>query len=263
MNRYRKYQRKIKKYQKKLKRQKSKFRRKLSEFKRFIYRIGISSSEDFILEKSINTISFPSHLGIIFIGEFNNCDILFENIEKNLERVFPSFFFNIYNLGSFDFSSDIFSKGIKKELKDLNDSSELLSLHPTNKFHQMIISKKEEYSLDQIIAITDLPIYSSSDNNIIFLIGEAHIPHQSCIVSTLKLRESFYDRITNDQLFEERLNKEIIHELGHLFLGTDHCENELCVMSYSDNIKKIDNKSINLCNACRKRLSLVKQKYNF
>ncbi|MBD3214372.1 MAG: hypothetical protein GF311_17305 [Candidatus Lokiarchaeota archaeon] len=263
MSRYRKYQRKIRRYQKKLSRQKSRFKKKLSDFKRYIYKIGISSTQDFKLDKSVNPISFPSHLGVIFVGEFGNDTNLFENILYNLEKIYPSFFFHVHHLGSYDFSTEVFSKGIMKELKDIEESSELLSLHPTNKFHQLIISKKEQYNLDQIIAITDLPLYSSSNNNIIFLIGEAHVPHQSCIVSTLKLKETFYDRANNEKLFEERLNKEIIHEIGHLILGIEHCENDLCVMSYSNNIEKIDSKSIFLCNECRSRLHIVKQQYNF
>jgi predicted Zn-dependent protease len=263
MSRYRKYQRKIRRYQKKLSRQKSKLKKKLSDFKHFIYKIGISSTEEFRLDKNSTPISFPSHLGVIFIGEFDNDTILFQSILENLEKIFPSFFFHIHHLGSYDFSTEVFSKGIMKELKDIEESSELLSLHPTNKFHQLIISKKEQYNLDQIIAITDLPLYSSCDNNIIFLIGEAHVPHQSCIVSTLKLRETFYARANNEKLFEERLNKEIIHEIGHLILGTEHCDTQLCVMSYSDTIEKIDTKSTLLCNKCRNRLRIVKQKYNF
>lgn len=262
MNRYRRYQRKIKKYQKKIKKQKKKFVSKLIEFKRFIYKIGISSTDDFILTKSVNQISFPSHIGIFFIGDFIGKS-LFETIQINLETIFPYFFFSITNLGSFDFSSEAFSKGIKSELKDLNDSTELLNLHPTNKFHQLIIDKKAQYNLDQIIAITDLPLYSSSNNNIIFLIGEAHIPHQSCIVSTLKLKEPFYNRVDNEDLFEERLNKEIIHEVGHLILGSEHCKNQHCVMNYSDNIQRIDEKSMFLCSICQKKLIDIRRKYNF
>ncbi|TFF93041.1 MAG: hypothetical protein EU543_04520 [Promethearchaeota archaeon] len=261
MNRYTKYQRKIKKYQKKLKKQKSKVKNKLIDFKDFIYKIGISSTEEFTLKNSSKPILFPGHLGLIFVGEFTNN--LFPRIKRNLETIYPLFFFSISNLGLYDFSSEIFLKGIKNELKDNEKPKEILKLHPTNKFHQLIIDKKKEFSLDMIVAITDLPLYSSSNNSIIFLVGEAHIPHQSCIVSTLKLMETFYDRQNNDTLFQIRLNKEIIHEVGHLILGSDHCENPSCVMSYSDTIREIDEKSLYLCKNCQRELKTIKERFNF
>ena len=156
-------------------------------------------------------------------------------------------------------------KGIKKEkYKDkIQESSERIHLHPTNKFFQVLINKRIENNLDMIVSITKLPIYSSSNNDIMFLFGEANIDHRCSIVSTLLLKEQFYKRKRDKPLYELRIIKEVIHEVGHLILGPSHCINKKCVMSFSQNVKDIDAKYIGLCQDCQKKLETLKYSYNF
>ena len=74
----------------------------------------------------------------------------------------------------------------------------------------------------------------------------------SAIISVTRLREEFYRRTVNIALFEQRVLKEAIHELGHTF-GLEHCEN-LCVMRFSNSLEDTDRKPQELCETCLKKL---------
>ncbi len=262
MARYKSLQKKIQKYEKKIQKSRIKLKRKLYQFKNYVLRFGISTKEDFELSKpsSLN-ISLPCHLGIVSIGKFNLN--LIQKIQHNIEQKFDSFFFNIYNLGRYKFPKEVFNKGIKRELKEIENTTELLELHPTNKIYQLLINLAKSNQLDMILAITDLPLYSSNNSNIIFLFGEAHIRHNCCVVSSLKLKEEYYNRTKNRTILELRLIKETTHELGHLIIGPEHCDNNLCVMTFSREIEGIDNKSIRFCDKCYQKLIKIREINNF
>ncbi|MHA1885871.1 MAG: hypothetical protein ACW96S_12505 [Promethearchaeota archaeon] len=248
MSKLRKYEHRIRKYKEKL--------------KKFVIRIGLSYSEEFELhDETLTQLILPCHAGILFYGDFNTK--LFDQIKSHIHQTFDSFFFEIRNLGKFDFSKELFSKGIKKEFKEQRKVNEELSIHPTNKFYQVLIDKRVKEKLGMIITVTDLPIYSSNDDDIIFLFGETHLKHRCCIVSTFKLKEQFYKRQRNMILFFQRVIKEVIHEIGHLLLGFEHCETKSCVMRFSNNIEEIDGKSFKLCKNCELELNKVREKLNF
>jgi predicted Zn-dependent protease len=248
MPRFQKYEQKIRKYKEKL--------------KKFVMKIGIFYSEDFeLVDDSLKKLILPCHLGVLFYGEIN--DKLFTQIAHSLNEVYDSFFFEIRNLGQFNFPKELYSKGVKTEHKELRKTNDKLSMHPTNKFYQVLIDKRRKENLGLIILLTDLPIYSSSDDNILFLFGETHLKHRCSIVSTLKLKEQFYYRQKNESLFNERIIKEFCHEIGHILLGSDHCEENSCVMKFSNNIEEIDKKSYELCQRCKIKLSEIRHDFNF
>jgi len=58
----------------------------------------------------------------------------------------------------------------------------------------------------------------------------------------------------DSKLVIERLQKGVIHELGHLF-GLVHCHVPACVMRSSTYVEDIDQKDISICSNCRKLLS--------
>jgi len=257
MSIFQKYEEKIRKYLSKLSNLNVK-----NKLKRLVLRIGISSSDEFDLgDREQKKILFPCHLGILFLGEYDI--ILYENAKSQLERIFDSFFFNIKNLGEFEFSDDILIKGVKEEYTKMNETSEKVLLHPTNKFYGVLINERERNHLDMIIAITNLPIYSSKNENIIFLFGETHLMHQCCVVSTLKLKEQYYGREEDEYLYEKRMKKEIAHEIGHLILGPEHCVNGSCIMRFCKDINEVDHKSLELCNNCKTILKDLRVKFNF
>jgi len=239
-----------------------KIRKNIGKLKKFIARIGISYPEAIeLINDTPEKLSLPCHLGILFYGDFDTK--LYEQIVSHLNLVYDSFFFEVRNLGLYSFSKKFFSKGIRREYKELRKSNKKLRIHPTNKFYQLLINKRIEEKLGMIIALTDLPIYSSTEVNILFLFGETHLKHRTSIVSTLKLKESFYSREKDQGLFFKRIIKEAIHEIGHIILGPEHCNEKTCVMKFSETIEEIDEKSFNLCSACKEKLSNIQQHFNF
>jgi len=248
MAKFQKYELKIRKYKEKL--------------KKLVTKIGISYSEEFdLVDEELKKLILPCHLGVMFYTDFDTK--MFKQIKSLLNQVFDSFFFGINNLGQFHFAKDLFSKGIKKEHKEMRKINDKLTTHPTNKFYQELINIRTKEKLGIIILLTDLPIYSSSDDNIIFMFGETHLKHRCSVVSTLKLKEEFYDRLGDDKLFEQRVLKEIIHEIGHILIGSPHCEENSCVMKFSKTVEEIDNKPYNLCRECNSKVIEIREKLNF
>ena len=93
----------------------SKYKKKL---KNAIARIGISSSEEFqLIDEQPEKLILSCHLGILFCGDFEL--FLFEKIKTHLNQVYNSFFFNIENLGKHNFSNKLYSKGVKREYKEM------------------------------------------------------------------------------------------------------------------------------------------------
>ncbi len=202
---------------------------------------------------------FPCHLGIIFNG-FSDEEI-FKKIKYHLMNEFESIFYDIINLNEFNIRNDFFSNTIEIIHEDNNLGKEI-KVYPTDKFFQILMKEKKKSNLEMIICITEVPIYSSSKKNIFFLFGETYLKCQCCIVSTTKLREEFYNREGNQELFNKRIVKEVIHEIGHLILGIEHCQEHSCVMRFSLKIEEIDKKSIELCNQCKLQLNMLKKKFN-
>ena len=51
-------------------------------------------------------------------------------------------------------------------------------------------------------------------------------------------------------VFQCRVLKEAVHELGHTF-SLRHCKEQTCIMHYCRRIKDVDRKSDQLCRYCR------------
>ena len=75
------------------------------------------------------------------------------------------------------------------------------------------------------------------------------------LISISRLKEKFYDRKENLQLFELRILKEALHELGHTFGLSlkNHCNNH-CVMNFSPTVSKIEEKPPFFCESCMNKL---------
>lgn len=97
----------------------------------------------------------------------------------------------------------------------------------------------------RVLVFIDSDAYAY-DLNFIFGIAK---PYWGGIVFLRRLDPSFYGYAYNEKLFTARLIKESVHELGHS-LGLAHCRNRRCVMSFSNNIFEVDNKSPNFCRNC-------------
>ncbi|MFC1547132.1 archaemetzincin family Zn-dependent metalloprotease [Candidatus Neomarinimicrobiota bacterium] len=100
---------------------------------------------------------------------------------------------------------------------------------------------------DQILGFTSadlfIPIFT-------FVFGEAQLNGPAAVVSGARLQNEFYGLPTNAAVYQERLLKECIHELGHT-VGLRHCLTNGCVMRKSTYVENIDLKSAEFCPACR------------
>ncbi len=96
----------------------------------------------------------------------------------------------------------------------------------------------------KLIGIVDRDIYEEGLN---FIFGEALKGREYAILSIYRL---YSDK---EDIFIERVWKEINHELGHTF-GLPHCSKEKCVMNFSRSINEVDRKTRYFCNECLKKI---------
>jgi predicted Zn-dependent protease len=86
----------------------------------------------------------------------------------------------------------------------------------------------------KILAICNFDAYSDELN---FVFGEAHLGGRIAAVYLPRLRDEFYVKKSDTKkLFEQRVIKEAVHELGHAF-GLSHCENSKCVTHFSNSLQ--------------------------
>jgi archaemetzincin len=101
-----------------------------------------------------------------------------------------------------------------------------------------------------MIGITRLDLFVTGLN---FVFGMADRGEQVAVVSLARLSPEFYREPPDTALFDLRLLKEAVHELGHV-IGLDHCQRPGCIMSFSSTIADTDQKGPGFCNDCRRRL---------
>ena len=98
----------------------------------------------------------------------------------------------------------------------------------------------------KVLGVTELDLFIPIFT---FLFGEAQLNGPGALVSGHRLHNPFYGMPDNQTLFENRLLKESIHELGHTF-GLIHCFTLRCVMNTSTYVEEIDQKSASFCRSC-------------
>lgn len=102
-----------------------------------------------------------------------------------------------------------------------------------------------------VFAVCNADIYAEGLN---FIFGQAELGGMVAMISIHRLNPEFYGLTFNKKIFFERIEKEAIHEVGHM-LGLTHCKDEGCVMSFSNSIFEVDGKSKELCKGCKNKLS--------
>jgi archaemetzincin len=110
-------------------------------------------------------------------------------------------------------------------------------------FYKNLNPKKDRI----ILIILDVDAYSDGLN---FVLGEALPKAGLGVVYLPRIKEEFYGQKPNDKLFYDRIVKECVHELGHLF-NFNHCPNTLCVMHFSKSLSDTDVKGKSFCDRCR------------
>jgi archaemetzincin len=105
-------------------------------------------------------------------------------------------------------------------------------------------------SHQKILAVIDKDLYVPELN---FVFGEADPLNGICIISIIRLRQSYYGLKEDKDLFLKRSLKEAVHEIGHL-LNLGHCPNSKCVMHFSNCLLDTDIKDYRFCTNCKKYL---------
>lgn len=135
------------------------------------------------------------------------------------------------------------------------------TLDPVDTFHSerrqyhssQLLEAMQEFVDDtgwRVLGLAEVDLYIPI---LTFVFGEAQTAGPCAVVSTRRLRQEFYGLPPDPVLFEQRLLKEAIHEIGHTCELT-HCDNYLCAMAASHAVEWIDLKDPGLCNECRHKL---------
>ena len=103
----------------------------------------------------------------------------------------------------------------------------------------------------KVLAVCDFDAYSDELN---FVFGEAHFGGRVAAIYLPRLKGEFYVRKSDTKkLFKQRVIKEAVHELGHVF-GLTHCDKSKCVMHFSNSLQDTDFKDHKFCERCNKIL---------
>lgn len=114
-----------------------------------------------------------------------------------------------------------------------------------------ILRNTKPDSVNYIIGITSKDISTKKGTYADFgIMGLGFCPGKSSMVSVFRLKT------TNKYLFNERLAKVALHEIGHN-LGLPHCTTNDCFMHAAEaSIKQVDAEKLDMCSKCKKMINL-------
>jgi archaemetzincin len=119
-----------------------------------------------------------------------------------------------------------------------------------SQYHSKAILKR--LLLDQrqdsirLIGVTNVDLYVPI---LKYVYGLALIDGHCAVISLHRLRPEFYNKPPNPDLLMERVEKTVLHELGHS-MGLTHCIDRRCIMYSSTRIGDTDHKSSRFCPTC-------------
>ena len=155
--------------------------------------------------------------------------------------------------------------GFQINVADLLNDTEFALNAERRQYHSTPILGKLEMAVSEralkVLAITDVDLFIPILTHVY---GEAQLGGKAAIVSTFRLKDDL--KGFADNAFEQRLEKEAIHELGHTFKLL-HCKDHQCIMHYCRSLRDVDRKTDSLCRYCRimleddlKRIQITKHK---
>jgi len=124
-----------------------------------------------------------------------------------------------------------------------------------NQYHstRLLVELEESPRADQVDRVLGVVAFDLYVPGMNFVFGEARCPGRVAVISTYRLKS---DDADDPDLFESRIVKEAVHEIGHM-LGLKHCSNSSCVMYFSERIADTDRKKDTFCSECGPKMKLL------
>ena len=118
------------------------------------------------------------------------------------------------------------------------------------KVMDLLLDKEVFQDKDVVISFLDKDMYFKNMN---FIFGLAHLNKGRIVMSTYRLTKDPSLNPVNPSLYRERIFKEVLHEIGHIF-KLDHCHDKSCVMSFSSSVLEVDRKLPMFCPSCKDKI---------
>ena len=99
----------------------------------------------------------------------------------------------------------------------------------------------------RILAFTSVDLYIPIFT---FVFGEAQLDGKAAIISLFRPGGWDSGLRPSHKTLIQRLTKLGLHELGHTF-GLGHCRQPHCLMAFSPNLEKLDQKNLEFCSYCQ------------
>ena len=115
---------------------------------------------------------------------------------------------------------------------------------------QWLLNRTKPDIGNKLLAICDFDAYSNGLN---FVFGQAEIEGRITAIYLPRLRQEFYGLKPDESLFHQRIIKEAVNELGRAF-GLKHCNNQMCVMHFSNSLSDTDKKQNSFCDICSTKI---------
>lgn len=131
-----------------------------------------------------------------------------------------------------------------------------------DQYHSTVILEKLTDSAPsgalKVIGLTQVDLFIPI---LTYVFGEAQLGGTSCIVSSYRLGQVL-SPAGLESVFDSRILKEAIHELGHTF-KLRHCPEKTCIMHYCRSVDDVDQKSGQFCRYCRVLIEDEKKRLGF
>lgn len=105
----------------------------------------------------------------------------------------------------------------------------------------------------RLVGITEADLFADSRN---FVFGYAHMRDRVAVFSTHRLREGYWGRPHDRDLLCSRIEKALVHELGHTF-HAPHCEEPRCVMHQVEFLWQLDDLDFEYCARCERNVHTI------
>ena len=198
----------------------------------FIF-IGVVITATTLLSfNKVNLVHFVKQEKIIHITPLGNVDQKYLQLVKGWVKSF-------YGFNCVIDKQEPLTKDLLASSKKRYESNKIIKKYKSNK---------------NILLLTNVDIaYFNKVKNIkeYGIIGLGYQPGHTCVVSTFRIKN------TTKNKFIDRLNKVVLHEIGHN-LGLPHCKyDKKCLMNDANGtVKQIDQEKIWLCRNCKKIIGI-------